>query len=46
MTDLFDDVTIPTANVCDFSTTDRVLRTNYFRQPETIDFITKSLAIP
>ena len=46
MTDLFDQEVIPSTNVCDFGTTDRVHHTNYFRQPETISFITKSLKIP
>ncbi|HEX7177916.1 MAG TPA: hypothetical protein VF240_21835 [Pyrinomonadaceae bacterium] len=46
MTDLFDQIHIPAANVFDFGTTDRVHHTNYFQQPETIDFISKSLGIP
>ncbi len=46
MTDLFDEEVMPTANVCDFGTTDRVHHTNYFRQPETVEFIARSLAIP
>jgi hypothetical protein len=46
MTDLFDQVPIPAANVFDFGTTSRVHHTNYFEQPETIDFISKSLGIP
>ncbi|HWP44783.1 MAG TPA: hypothetical protein VNO14_16160 [Blastocatellia bacterium] len=45
MTDLFDDMVIPQANILDFGTTGRVHHTNYFQQPETIDFIKKSLAI-
>lgn len=45
MTELFDKEIFPDANICDFGTTDRVYHTNYFRQPETIKFITKSLKI-
>lgn len=45
MTELFDKEVFPAANICDFGTTDRVYHTNYFRQPETISFIIKSLKI-
>lgn len=38
-------IVIPKENVLDFRTNDRVHHTNYFRQPETIEFITKSLGI-
>ena len=45
MTELFDKEVFPDANIWDFGTTDRVHHTNYFRQPETIKFITESLKI-
>jgi pimeloyl-ACP methyl ester carboxylesterase len=45
MTDLSDSVRIPDASVYDFKTTDRVHHTNYFSQPETVNFIAKSLRI-
>jgi pimeloyl-ACP methyl ester carboxylesterase len=44
MIDIFDAVKIQ--NVHDFKTTNQVHHTNYFQQPETLDFIVQSLKIP
>jgi hypothetical protein len=46
MTELADNQSIPITDVYDFGTTDRVFHTNYFRQPETVDFIRQKLEIP
>jgi hypothetical protein len=46
MTELYDGEVIPEKKVLDLGTTDRIYHTNYFQQPETINFIAKSLKIP
>jgi hypothetical protein len=39
-------VAIPKARWCDFEKSDKVFHTNYFEQPETLDFILDSFKVP
>jgi hypothetical protein len=39
-------VAIPKARWCDFEKSDKVYHTNYFEQPETLDFVLDSFKVP
>ena len=45
MTVVGPDLNVPEGQVYDFGTTSRVYHTNYFQQPETLQFISRSLEI-